>query len=234
MKKLQFFFVGLLVLALSPTIFSCNTTGVSPSYYTRLQVVNTLAGSTPFNFYLNSTKKSSTSITFPASSGYVSVTPGTYYLQLSLATTPGVFFYNASNLIFKTDSSYSSFITGQSGSPISILIRDDLTVPSVGKAKIRFINTSYNAGGLDVTVNGTTAFTGIKYKGVGAFIEVPAGTYEFKANITGTVDNLATLSRQVLADGKIYTLYADGLTGSTTTNAAFGLTLLNNLPPATK
>lgn len=235
MKKLWVFFKVLIISCCSLILFSCNNTGVTPTNYSRLQVVNTLAGSSPINFYLNYAIKSSASITFPGSSGYVSTTPGTYFFQVSLATTPTLYF-DPSTIILGVDSTYSIFVTGQFGSYTSIFTRDTLTLPSIGKAKIRFVNTSYSSGALDVTINAIKGYSKVAYKGVSKFIEVPAGTYEFKAysSTTGTANNLATLSNQLLADGKIYTLYANGLVGSTAINAVFGLNLITNLLPVTK
>ncbi len=239
MKKLSLFFGGLTFIWISLIIFSCNTTGVSPTHYSRLQVINALAGSTPINFAINSTKKSTTSITFPGASGYVSIVPNSGFISFQYNTAPLINLPVAdstnNSLNFKADSSYSIFLTGSTSNYYILKTTDTLTNPSIGKARIRFVNTSTDAGNLDVTINGTIAYTKIPYKGVGRFIEVPAGTYEFKANKTGIANStLGTLSNQVLADGKIYTLYAAGITTSTLTNAAFGLNLITNLLPAVK
>ncbi|MVN21048.1 DUF4397 domain-containing protein [Mucilaginibacter arboris] len=236
MKKLRLFLGRLMVACIGLIVFSCNNSGVSPTNYSRLQVINTLAGSTPINFSLNSTKKNSTSITFPGTSGYVTTTPGMPYLQIALATTPGVYFYNAT-LNLKTDSSYSVFITGttQPQAYTSVFTWDDLSSPSIGKAKVRFVNASLSSTNLDVTINAVAGFTNVAFKGVGKFVEVPAGTYEFRAYSTGsTSSSLAILSNQVLADGKVYTLYAQGVVGNTATTSAFGLSLISNLLPNTK
>ncbi len=236
MKKLRLFFSGLIISCCGLIFFACNNTGVTPTNYSRLQVINTLAGSSPINFYLNYTIKNSASITFPGSSGYVSTTPATYFFQVSFATTTTPLYFDPSTITLGVDSSYSVFVTGQYGSYTSIFTKDTLTLPSIGKAKIRFVNTSYSSGPLDVTINAVKGYSNVAYKGVSKFIEVPAGTYEFKAysSTTGTASNLATLSNQLLADGKIYTLYANGLVGSTAINSVFGLNLITNLLPVTK
>lgn len=239
MKKLSLFFGGLIIICFSIFTFSCNTTGVSPTYYSRLQIVNTLAGSSAINFTINSTKKNTSTITFPATSGYISVVPAnTAYIQFQYNLTPTINLITADTvhniLKFVTDSSYSVFLTGTTSNYSVLKILDNLSFPALGKAKIRFVNASTDTTALDVTINTSTAYKKIAYKGVGPFIEVPAGTYEFKANKTGTSSTLSTLSNQVLADGKIYTLYAAGLSASTATNAVFGLSLITNLLPATK
>lgn len=238
MNKLKTVFSGLMISYFSLIFLSCNTTGVSPTHYSRLQVINALAGSSPINFTLNSTKKNTSTITFPAPSGYISVVPDSNYIQFQTAaslvylttTTPAI-----NHLLLKADSSYSVFLTGSTSNYSFLKINDVLTNPANTRAKIRFVNVATDAGALDITINGTAIYQNINYKGVSAFVEVPAGTYEFKARQTGvTTTTLATLSNQVLADGKIYTIYAAGLTTSTATNAAFGLTVMANLLPATK
>src|SRR5690606_33605081 len=47
---------------------------------------------------------------------------------------------------------YSLFLSGTADSLSSLLIEDDLTAPAKGKAKIRFVNLSVNAGALDFQI----------------------------------------------------------------------------------
>ncbi len=238
MNKLKTIFAGLMIFYFSLTFLSCNTTGVSPTHYARLQVINALSGSSPINFTLNSTQKNKSTIAFPASSGYISVAPDSNYIQFETASS-SVYLKTTSNdinhLSLRVDSSYSVFLTGSTSNYTILKINDVLTNPVNTRAKIRFVNVATDAGALDITINGTSIYQNINYKGVSTFKEVPAGTYEFKAMKTGvTGTSLATLSNQMLADGKIYTIYAAGLTTSTATNAAFGLTIVANLLPAIK
>ncbi len=238
MNKLKTIFAGLMISYFGLVILSCNTTGVSPTHYSRLQVINALSGSSPINFTLNSTQKNKGTIAFPASSGYISIMPDSNYIQFQTASS-SVLLNTATtaikHLFLRADSSYSLFLTGSTSNYTFLKINDVLTNPANTRAKIRFVNVATDAGALDITINGTSIYQNINYKGVSTFMEVPAGTYEFKAMKTGvTTTTLATLSNQVLADGKIYTIYAAGLTTSTATNAAFGLTIVANLLPATK
>ncbi|MGI4749949.1 MAG: DUF4397 domain-containing protein [Janthinobacterium lividum] len=238
MNKWKTILAGMLIGYLSIMIMSCNTTGVSPTNYARLQVINALAGSTPINFTLNSTQKNKSAIAFPSSSDYISVAPDSNYIQfITAASTTAVITSNAAinHLNLVADSSYSIFLTGSTSNYNLLKINDVLTNPAATRAKIRFVNVATDAGALDITINGTSIYSNIAYKGVAPFMQVPPGTYEFKAMKTGiTGTSLATLSNQVLADGKIYTLYAAGITTSTAANAAFSLTVVANLLPATK
>ncbi len=238
MAQLKKIFAGFIICYFVLIVLSCNSSGVTPTYYSRIQVINALAGSTPINFRLNSTQKNTSPITFPAASGYISVRPDTNYIQfLTAASSTLLATGNAAinSLKLVADSSYSVFLTGSTSNYTILKLNDTLTNPANTRAKIRFVNVATDAGALDITINGTAIYKKVAYKGVAKFIQVPAGTYEFKAMKTGiTGTTLATLSNVVLADGKVYTLYAAGLTTSTAVNATFGLSVTANLLPAIK
>lgn len=237
MKKQQFSLISLMFLVVCVVNFSCgNTNGVNPAAYSRIQIINAIAGSSSLDCTLNSTRINTTTLAFPNTTGYISATPGTKYVEIRPTSTPTAPFIDTATVVLKQDSSYSLFFAGQSGSSKSIVIRDDLSGPTLGRAKLRFVNASAASGNLDITINAVTGYTNIAYRGVGRFIEVPAGTYEFKAFVTGATNTntLGTLSNQVLADGKVYTLYAQGIVGNTGTTSAFGLSLITNLLPAIK
>lgn len=236
MKKQQFL-TSLMLVVISVVSFSCgNTNGVNPSAYSRIQIINAIAGSSSIDCTLNSTRINTTTIAFPNTTGYISATPGTKYVEIRPTSTPTAPFLDSATVVLKQDSSYSLFFTGQSGSSKSIIIQDDLFAPTLGRAKLRFVNASSASGNLDITINAVAGYTNIAYRGVGKFIEVPAGTYEFKAFVNGATNTntLGTLSNQGLADGKVYTLYAQGIVGNTGITSAFGLSLIANLLPAVK
>ncbi|RYE26731.1 MAG: DUF4397 domain-containing protein [Sphingobacteriaceae bacterium] len=236
MKKQQFL-LGLMWVVISITNFSCGTTnGVNPAAYSRIQIINAIAGSSSLDCTLNSTRINTTTLAFPNTTGYISATPGTKYVEIRPTSTPTAPFIDTATVVLKQDSSYSLFFAGQSGSPKSIFIQDNLSAPTLGRAKLRFVNASSTSGNLNITINAVTGYTNIAYRGVGKFVEVPAGTYEFKAFASGatSTNTLGTLSNQVLADGKVYTLYAQGIVGNSSTTSAFGLSLIANLLPAVK
>jgi hypothetical protein len=96
-----------------------------------------------------------------------------------------------------------------------IILVDDNTPPAAGNAKLRFVHASPDAPAVDVAVVGSEPdaplFNDIPFKGVGDYLEVPAGDYPVEVrDATGTtvVLSLGTLS---LADGVIYTVFATGL-----------------------
>jgi hypothetical protein len=91
-----------------------------------------------------------------------------------------------------------------------------------GRGKIRFINASPRSMGLDVTANGTLAFTNRTFKSVSKFIEIAPGNYDFIITPTGVPANvLKTIPRVSIQDGKLYTIYSYGMVGRVD-SAAFG------------
>lgn len=235
MNKRCFFCICTVLSVISLIVVSCSTTGVSPSNYSRIQIVNTIPGSLPLDCAINYTKVNSVTLAFPNSTGYISTTSGSKFVTIKPTSTPSADSLAGANVTLKKDSSYSLFFSGQTGAYRKIFVRDDLTVPTTGRAKIRFVNASVSSGSVDVTVNAVIGFKSIAFGAVGNFIEVPAGTYEFKVFSTGTATGtLTTLSNQLLADGKVYTIYAQGTVGSAIATSAFGLSLVANLLPATK
>jgi hypothetical protein len=235
MERLRLLVSALVIGCISLIVFSCNTTGVSPTNFSRLQVINALPGSLSIDFSLNSTKANTTTIAFPNSSGYVSTVPGEKSVGIRPTSTPSTNYLTSVIVNLKKDTSYSLFFTGVPGAYKNVFLTDSLSAPKVGRAKVRFVNASSDTTSLDITANAIVAFKNIAVLKTGNFIEVPAGTYEFRAYKAGsTANTLATLSNQTLADGKIYTLYSAGQASTTATNAAFGLNLTSNLLPARK
>jgi hypothetical protein len=242
MVKLWVLLGSIMLSALCLFLFSCSNTAVSPTNYSRLQVINAIPNSLSFDCKLNGTRINTTTIAFPNASGYISTVPGAKNVAIVPTSTPAAPNIDTVNVVLENNQNYSLFFTGQSGALgqsstlKTIFITDTLNkLPATGRAKIRFVNASATAPLLDIQLNGTDAFTSVKYTGFAKFIEVPVGTYEFRAFTSGTrTSSLGTLSNQMLADGKIYTLYASGITGNTTTTSAFGLSLIANLPPAVK
>lgn len=236
MCNLKILLKGVVLFALCLFIFSCSNTAVSPTNYSRLQIINAIPGSLSFDCRLNGTKINTTTIAFPNTSGYISTVPGAKNVSIVPTSTPSAPNTDSVNVLLENNQSYTLFFSAKADSIKTIFINDTLSkLPAIGRAKIRFVNAAGSNPLLDIQINGTDGFTNIKYTMVGSFIEVPAGTYEFRAFTSGVrSSSLSTLSNQMLADGKIYTLYASGISGNTTTTSAFVLSLLTNLSPTVK
>ncbi len=96
----------------------------------------------------------------------------------------------------------------------SLVLDDNVAAPVNGKAKLRFVNASPDAGALDVVAGAQTLFANVPFKGVGAFIEVLPGAYTVDFISAGKDEKALPPADIVLNSGSVYTLYAMGLAES--------------------
>jgi hypothetical protein len=232
------FIVGIMAIS---SLVSCGKTGVSAGSNSnaRLQMVNLSPDIQPFNLYAFFVKQSTNSYSYPNASGYflVNVVDTPYQIRTA-QTTNGV---NPTNLLTLQDTlkpkiPYTWFITGslKDSSLATIFTVDTGGIPANGRGKVRFVNASPSTTGLNLTANGTIAFTDVKYKSITEYKELTAGNYNLNvvaANAPTTV--LAGQKNFTVLDGKLYTMYFYGLSGKTD-SAAYGTNvILNSLPPGT-
>ncbi|MEJ5962592.1 DUF4397 domain-containing protein [Pedobacter immunditicola] len=178
-------------------------------------VVNASPGQTSFNFALDNQIVNGPALTFTDQTGYISAYTGIRKFDVTLGGTTQSILTDTLNL--ETDKYYSLFITGQS--PLSLLItEDDLTAPATGKAKIRFIQLSPNAGELALGVKGEEElFPEQEFKAVSAFISIDPAQYILE--IKDDDGDALTESTVTIAAGKIYTVWAGGLLEGTGNSA---------------
>jgi len=193
------------------------------------QVVNLSPDITPVDLYINFVKRNtSVSFFYPNPSGYFSLTTIDTPFQIRRSIDPGVSVFSL-DTVLKNNVRYTLFVTGYfaNRSIIPILTVDTSALPTVGRGKVRFVNTSPGSGGLDVSANGTIAFTNAIYPSVSKFKELPAGNYDFKVFATGSTNPIFDFPGVTVQDGKIYTMYTRGIVGRID-SAAFGLGVINN------
>ncbi|MES2062670.1 MAG: DUF4397 domain-containing protein [Bacteroidota bacterium] len=232
------FIIGIMII---PSLVSCGKSGVSAGSNSnaRLQIVNLSQDIQPFNLYAYFIKQSTSSYSYPYASGYflVNVVDTPYQIRTA-QTVNGV---NPTNLLTLRDTlrpkiPYTWFVTGlkADSSLTSIFTVDTGSVPASGRGKVRFVNASPSTTGLDLTANGTIAFTNVKYKKATGYIELTAGSYNLNVAATNAPTTvLASQQNFTVLDGKLYTMYFYGL-ASKTDSAAYGTNIiLNSLPPGT-
>lgn len=236
--KLSDLYLLFLLVFIVPVITSCGGSGniINPTgTTTKLAIINTSPDAGPVSAVINNIPLGATSAVtasrtyfrYSTTPAYYSVNYGTLTIQLRA--------YPTATLTSEVDTiisnkSYSIFLVGLRSidSLATIFTVDTSSVPTQGRGKIRFINASPRTPALDLSANGTLAFTKIPYKKVSAYIEVPAGIYDFKITATGTPTSILTdLPRITVQDGKLYTLFTKGLVGRTDT-AALSLNIITN------
>lgn len=99
-------------------------------------------------------------------------------------------------------------------------------------AHVRFVNAISNGSAdLNLTATNTTTTTAtavggaVAYKAAGAFITLPAGTYDLRVRYTGSATNVITRTGVSLVGGRVYTITSRG---STATASTLGLDFTQN------
>jgi hypothetical protein len=174
-----------------------------------------------FYFKYNKFEYYTQPLQFPWASQYIAIEPGEVQVDLDTsralnATIPGP---RATVLSFKENleakAYYSLYVTRTAQQPEYVLIKDDVSLPSAGKVKVRFLNFSTDAGPIDIVDVGTNTqlASGITYKTVSGFIEMaPADYANVRIRSSATNVFISPANRRVLLEKNgVYTVWATGL-----------------------
>ena len=235
LKYLFLLICGVLVI---PQLVSCSKDNTTTSLGTNnayLNIVNLSPNINPVNLYGQYVKQGATIYTYPNPSNYFLMSIVDTPLQIRPALITGSSQVNLITLpgSLKKNVRYTWFLTGLlADSAFSyVLTVDSGAIPPAGRSKIRLVNASPGTTGLNVTANDSLAFSKVAYKGVTAYREVTAGTYDFKfTSGSATSDILTTMKNVTVLDGKLYTLYTYGLLNRTDTAAFSAGIILNTIP----
>lgn len=151
--------------------------------------------------------------TFPGATGYAEVGPGEVPVNVIPADagcdTTGVIVAML-DLGDGSDTTVAAIDVLDSIEPL--VLPDDNTAPSNGMARVRFVHASPDAPTVDITLaDGTTLFDDISFRGVGGYIEVPTGEYDFEVRDETGATTVLELSGVMLEAGDVYSVFAVGL-----------------------
>jgi Domain of unknown function (DUF4397) len=146
-------------------------------------------------------------------------------ISYNVTGTPNKFASITADLL--EDIVYSTFLIDSVAKAKAVVVKDDLTDPTPGKVKVRFLHFSPNTAALDVVIQGTTSklfanrtfndqATNTTYE---SFIEIDPGTYTFLFNLASSGATAYTTSAQSFLPDRIYTLAVRGFTGGAGTQA---------------
>jgi len=157
-------------------------------------------------------------IKFPWSNGYKAFVPGNLVMRFdtarSQANDPSGPAANVAQITIPTtaDTYYSVYAVGTAQKVETVVLTDNLSLPSAGKAKIRIMNYSPDAGPIDVVVvkaGGAVLATNLGFKGVKDFFEIDPGIFSLEIREAGTTNVLS--SRSVIIDpASCYSIWARG------------------------
>ena len=200
-----------------------------PVTYARVMFVNGCSGSATISAKVNNGSVQDVStIIFPGYTGYRDVISNTN-LKLDFYNTKGNLL-STGNTSLTTNTSYSFYAGGLAGASSVTITTDELSAPSKGKAKVRFINLSSDNLNEDFIVGGQKLDSNISYTICSPFHEITGGD-----SVNVLIHDpfylqpayVAQLSKKVFDTGKIYTIMLSG-TYLGTNGAFLRLTVINN------
>jgi hypothetical protein len=126
--------------------------------------------------------------------------------------------FNASNVVidstvtFENQKAYSVFFVNEYENSELLILNDNSDAPASGKAKIRFINLSPDAGAVSLNVEGDTTklIPAKSFKQASEFIEVDSKAYNFRIASDGGGDVVLQLPDTSLQSGAFYTVIVRG------------------------
>ncbi|SHI71862.1 protein of unknown function [Hymenobacter daecheongensis DSM 21074] len=166
-------------------------------------------------------------LTYGQNSGYQGINTGAHTLKVNVASSGANALTQA--LTVEKDKSYSYFAYANAPTTVAgLLIPDDLTAPSAGKAKIRFVHLgqgSLTPLKLSTTVASVAdiANTETQFANASSFVEILPGSYNIAVTsgpasvvVTNVGDGSGsgTVANKTYESGKIYTVVLRGITGA--------------------
>lgn len=170
------------------------------------------------------------SIAFIATTGYQGFTPSSAAPVAFILPSTGITLASAT-IGLTVNNNYSVYAGGIITSPALVWTSDDLSAPSSGMTKIRFVNLSpdtlneslyLSSGGTTTTID-----SNISFKGTTSFVQVAGGTYKVVAQDPKNLGSAVTLNSETFASGGIYTIILLG-TQSGSGSSALGLSIIAN------
>ena len=189
------------------------TGSIANSTLARFKVVNGASVGSPLNVFVDQNLALS-NIPYAAASSYQTINAGQRVVTVEATATPGAALLTL-NPTFPPASDTAIAITGTAGALTATLYSEPNFPPALGRARVRFVNSTMDVAALDVFINFSRQISGLAMNTVSAGIELDAdptaGTaYEFDFNISGSSQSSLQLPAVVLLGGQLYTIYVVG------------------------
>lgn len=115
-------------------------------------------------------------------------------------------------LAFEANKAYSVFVAGEIANAEVVVLTDTADEASTGKAKVRIINLSPDAGNVDFRIAGETGqlATDLEFKDATAFTEVDAGEIDFEVYASDDDELLLSLPNTTIQSRYFYTIVIRG------------------------
>lgn len=148
---------------------------------------------------------------------YASIVSGTHHVQVFAAGSGpmGKAVIDAT-LTLRGRHSYTVAAIGTLASIHPLVLTDRTRAPMSGTARVRFVHAAPNAPAVDVAVSGgPVIFRGVAFGTASKYAAVKAGTYNLVVRPAGSTTVVLRLPHVRLTSGAVYSVFAEGLVGST-------------------
>jgi hypothetical protein len=211
-KKLRSLSLLVAFVLVAIALTSCMKDGGNNNLPAFVQVANSSEASVPQDFYLDSTRLTTSAVAYGSSSTFLKTAPGNYQARFKNSGTSVV---NVTfSLVLTAGKSYSIFYTdGNSYTSFE----DERSTPQSGKARVRFINlSSALSSNVDfAAAGGAKLVSNLAYKTASAYTDVDPAT-SFSLYINGSSSALISIPASLQA-GHTYSIYISGATSATVT-----------------
>jgi hypothetical protein len=194
-------------------IDDAGTGSIANSSLARFKVINGSSVVSPLNVFVDQDLALS-NIPYAAASSYQTINAGQRVLTVEPSATPGAVLLTLTPA-FPPASDTAIAITGTAGALTATLYSEPNFPPALGRARVRFVNSTMDVAALDVFINFSRQVSGLAMNTVSAGIELDAdataGTaYEFDFNVSGSSQTGLQLPAVLLLGGQLYTIYVVG------------------------
>ena len=209
----------LVALTLSVALSGCLKKSDEPQPQLRISglcLIHASPTTEKIDVYLNQTKVSGIDFAYKDKIDYLNAYSGDRQISMSKKGLSASL--KMQNIHLKPQTGYSLFLIDKLNTISFLLLTDTLTKPIVGKAKIRFVNLSPDAGALNLAIEGVAGdlVTDKLFKEYSAFKSInPAERVMFIVkNKTSGLTETVLHNVKIEAD-KVYTFWVKGLKNDT-------------------
>ncbi len=230
MKKLLLsYFILFVVIAFT----ACKKKDTTPSNTAKVMFVNGCAGAAAIDIAANSVNvPGATNIAFQKTTGYRTLTAGAgINIGVSINSSGLITPLISSSVSLAVNNTYSVFIGGIFTKPNILTTQDDMTTPTAGFSKIRFVNLSSDTLNENFYVGSVKIDSNVGYASYTSFRQVPVSTTPVTVLVQDPAHptKIAQLDNQTFAAGKIYTVILTGTsTAAPSSSSALKLLIIPN------
>ncbi|HMI00986.1 MAG TPA: DUF4397 domain-containing protein [Pedobacter sp.] len=216
LKNISRTFIALATLSVTLTACSKDDDDITPPQISGVSVIHASPTTEKLDFYVENVKANNEDFAYTDKIDYLNLYSGTR--RLVIAKKGGTTALLTEDFPLEPQKGYSLFVCDKFETIKFLMIKDDLTAPASGKARVRFVHMSPDAPALNLAIAGkdTDLFTDKSFKGYTDFVDIdPAEKVTFNVkNKDGGAIAASIADVEIKAD-KIYTVWVKGLKAAT-------------------